>query len=212
MNAVRLLVPQRVTKGYRDGSITQFRWPMVPQPPEGYSLFVGFLTHTTGDKKDIGLCRFENSAGDSFYVRPPVQPGQGFWLPEGWRFEPATYCYEASVSTPVYPDTYYYKADYPESPSMGWRSPVTMPFSAARTFGTAGTVRVGRLNQISNDDILREGFRCESCNICIHVGGSGCLSCLAILKPFREAWDAEHPRLPWAGNPFTWIIERGKEA
>ena len=70
-------------------------------------------------------------------------------------------------------------------------------------------VKVERLNQISNDDILREGIRSESCNICVHAGGSGCNSCFSVLKPFRELWDSINGLMPgksWDDNPYVWAV------
>lgn len=70
-------------------------------------------------------------------------------------------------------------------------------------------VKVERLNQISNTDILREGVRSESCNICVHTGGSGCDHCFSIIKPFRVLWDSINGKTTgktWDDNPFVWVV------
>lgn len=101
-----------------------------------------------------------------------------------------------------------YNWDPGKSPTR-WRSPVTMPREAARLFLRVTDVRVERLNQITNNDILREGFRSESCNICVHDGGSGCEHCFAILNPFRKSWDVRNAKrgYGWDSNPLVWVIE-----
>ncbi len=104
-----------------------------------------------------------------------------------------------------------------------------MPQFAARLFLRVKSVRVERLNQITNEGILREGIRSEACNICVHTGGSGCEHCFALLKPFRDLWDSLNGRrylihewedasgvirrdkvkggYSWDSNPWVWVIE-----
>jgi len=90
------------------------------------------------------------------------------------------------------------------------RPSISMPRWASRIDLEITGVRIERLNQISNEDILREGIRSESCNICVHTGGSGCDHCLSLVKPFRELWDSINGKTPgktWDDNPFVWVVE-----
>jgi hypothetical protein len=89
-----------------------------------------------------------------------------------------------------------------------------MPFSAARTFGIAGTVRLGRVQEATEEDARREGAIPMPTMRTITVSAEGIKrEGLGIYAAgLKHMWDAEHPRLPWAGNPFTWIVERRKEA
>ena len=89
----------------------------------------------------------------------------------------------------------------------GWRPSIHMPREAARLFLRVTDVRVERINQITNNDILREGVRSESCNICVHDGGSGCEHCFAILNPFRKLWDSINTKrgYGWDTNPWVWV-------
>lgn len=109
----------------------------------------------------------------------------------------------------------HYKATDPEwknnsiNPNARWYPSIHMPRWASRINLEITGVKVERLNKISNDDILREGIRSESCNICVHTGGSGCDSCFSILKPFRELWDSINGKTPgksWDDNPYVWAV------
>ena len=88
------------------------------------------------------------------------------------------------------------------------RPSIFMPRWASRINLELTEIRVERLNKISNTDILREGIRSESCNVCVHTGGSGCEHCFSILNPFRELWDSINGSTPgkaWDDNPFVFV-------
>ncbi len=138
--------------------------------------------------------------------KAPYKPGDVLWVRETW----------AEISTQNFRQGGYdqfilYRADkYKEIPSdITWRLSIHMPRESARLFLRVTDVRVERLNQITNNDILREGLRSESCKICVHDGGSGCDHCFAILNPFRKSWNARNAKrgYGWDSNPWTWVIE-----
>lgn len=100
-----------------------------------------------------------------------------------------------------------YEWDPGESPCR-WRPSIFMPRWASRIDLEVTAVRAERVNQISNDDILREGIRSESCNICPHEGGSGCKQCMEIARPFITLWDSINGKKhPWNDNPWVWVYE-----
>ena len=108
---------------------------------------------------------------------------------------------------------YIYRADITENGASkwaaSWKPSIHMFRIASRINLEITGVKIERLNQISNADILREGIRSESCNICVHTGGSGCDSCFSILKPFRELWDSINGKTPgksWDDNPWVWSV------
>lgn len=140
----------------------------------------------------------------SLTERCKFKPGDVLYVRETWaRFECAMgigHIYRADDGAEG--ELWYCRPDR-------WRSPVTMPPESARLFLRVKGVRVERLNQITNNNILREGFRSESCNICVHDGGSGCEHCFAILNPFRKSWDTRNAKrgYGWDSNPYVWVIE-----
>jgi len=132
-------------------------------------------------------------------------------MPETWG--------NYGVDYPNSPTWYYlYRSDYPADATgywfepektiwcdfPRWRSPVTMPFEAARTFGKARTARIGRVQDATPLDAWNEGCRLgASIPWEKHIPELQ-KQCRLLLK---RIWDAEHPRDLWAGNPWTWVIE-----
>lgn len=95
------------------------------------------------------------------------------------------------------------------NPNSRWYPSIHMPRMFSRINLEITDIKVELLNQISNADILREGIRSESCNICPHMGGSGCEQCFSIVKPFRELWDSINGKTPgksWEDDPYVWAV------
>jgi hypothetical protein len=98
----------------------------------------------------------------------------------------------------------YYRADglpefEGEENEIRWSPSTNMPQWAARTFGTAGTVRVGRVQEATEEDMRAEGCSCP-------LAGADARE-LSERYMHATLWDAEHPRFPWAGDPYTWVVE-----
>ena len=123
------------------------------------------------------------------------------------------YCYKASAEAGEIPDG-----------DGRWHPSIHMPKEAARLFLRVTGVRVERLQQISNQDIIREGVNPRWTNGGCHCTAyqSGCLdepcpnrdayewSCH--VTSFSELWDSTIPkkdldRYGWDANPWVWVIE-----
>ncbi len=80
--------------------------------------------------------------------------------------------------------------------SKGWMSPVTMPRWASQITLEITDIRVERLQDITPEDALREGFH-----------GYGIES--STLDAFCEAWQSLNSKrgYPWKSNPWVWVIE-----
>lgn len=115
-------------------------------------------------------------------ANPPYRPGDILYVRETWcqqQSEEYPFVYKASVQTP---DAW-----------MGqWRPSIHMPKDAARIFLRVTNVRVERLQEITDNDIVAEGLEI------------GCY--------FDELWDstikkANRSIYGWAANPWVWVIE-----
>lgn len=214
-----------------DNRKTMFRQVMKPQPtywddgerlydkdnivgPEFYNpIRVGKDGEEYPGKEVYGIY----SDNGEYGCKAPYKPGDVLWVRETWAVGdcaldcPGRLFEDECPFKHVGEKCYKYKQQYVDLDDLDfkWHSPVTMPREAARLFLRVKDVRVERLNQITNNDILREGFRSESCNICVHDGGSGCEHCFAILNPFRKSWDARNAKrgYGWDSNPLVWVIE-----
>lgn len=133
--------------------------------------------------------------------RAPYDPGDILYVRETWNWDP-----DNEVAK-----TYYYKADGDLRPEgykgMGWLPSIHMPKEAARIWLKVTDVRVERLQDITAEQILKEGIGLtqdmiesvkemkEHCDI-----------------PFAATWNhtlkkSDLDRYGWAANPWVWVIE-----
>lgn len=107
-----------------------------------------------------------------------------------------------------------YKADgYGNPCDGGWASPMFMPRWASRILLEITDIRVERLNDISEADCEKEGFRFYPLSrICFkpcstkHPSGHGSNNYKSI---FGEYWDTLNAKkgYPWSSNPWVWVVE-----
>lgn len=185
----------REARGVRDGSITQLRVPIVPQPPE----FVGYFEERADGFKAYMA---PGEPCDYKLTVPPYRPGDQLYFRETW-------CYKWRDDNGgfVDPPSFFYRADgdhvlHPDGDGKSpWCPSITMPRSAARTFPFVLTVRAQRVQDATADECRREGavpitYNCDPTDLADYYKDAQ-----------RENWDAEHPRYPAAGNPWTWLYE-----
>ena len=134
----------------------------------------------------------------------------------------------------------HYRADWPDDncPDMSaddkWRPSIHMPREASRIFLRVTDVRVERLQDITDEQALREGVPEDTdypldsqtyCPVCKGVGLVGtlhpvslgymevdCTHCDTPTKRFANFWNstikpADHALYGWQANPWVWVIE-----
>jgi uncharacterized protein YhfF len=143
-------------------------------------------------------------------IKCPYQPGDILWVRETW----ASYCDECESNqgegykdaTCAYGDCnrYAYKADDDGCPGGKWRPSIHMPKEAARIFLRVKTVRVERLQDITEEQAVKEGAKAYGPNNC-----SGTSARIA----FAEIWDrtTRDNSYEWRKNPWVWVIEFERE-
>jgi len=153
------------------------------------------------EKNSNGDKAFGFDDEDETWICPYGQPGDRLWVRETWK------------GLPAYDDDFEYRADWSAEEEaryakvLPWKPSIHMPRRASRITLEITGIRVELLNTISNTEILREGIRSESCNICVHTGGSGCEHCFSIINPFKKLWESINGPGSWAENPWVWVIE-----
>lgn len=112
---------------------------------------------------------------------PPYKPNDILYVKEGWEYG------RGKSET-----KYYYRADYTGKFPVTWRSALTMPMGAARIFLRVKDIRVERLQDITEQEAVKEGIR-------IGLGSKPYFSCK---DTFAAVWGHN-----WEVNPWVWVID-----
>lgn len=149
-----------------------------------------FRMITIDEPKACLMAWFENKETHEYIkVKCPYGvPGCTIWVRETW-------C-KNNMGT-GWP--YFYKADEENADELKgfWKPSIHMPRSAARLFLTVKSIRVERLQDISEEDAKAEGVIC----------GQGQKRWTA-RSAFMDLWDRINGKKnPWESNPWVWVIE-----
>lgn len=148
---------------------------------------------------------------------PYGQPSDRLWVRETWQHANSPHGpYEPGCSC-------FYRADYwddphgmdgeksPEGKYRTWIPSIHMPRSVSRILLEVVSVRVERLNDISESDCWAEGieevmhlFDGESqAHMAKRLG-----LCLEDAKPlYAQLWESINGRGSWDANPWVWVVE-----
>ena len=168
-----------------DGRKTQTRRVIKPQP------------NSKAEYKgtEIGKHVFETDI-DMWHIKSPYQPGQVLWVRETW-----------SMIDDMPYDNYVYRTDYGTTeddsfpPSMfKWKPSIHMPREAARIFLRVKTVRVERLQYITEEDAIAEGMSKTLVDGVVFISAKG---------NFHVFWDSLNIKrgYGWESNPWVWVYE-----
>ena len=188
MNIHPILFSGAMVRAILDGRKTQTRRIMKPQPiedPQGYL--------TWKDRRNLEAGAFVADAG--WWLDCPYgQPGDRLWVRETWKQQPD--------------GTIEYRAD--RDWLQRWSAPLYMPRAASRITLELTSVRVERLQDISEADAQAEGVDLLPCT---YVGRCNSNSCPrhGRLDRYRLAYAAlwntiNGKTYPWDGNPWVWVL------
>lgn len=132
-------------------------------------------------------------------IKSPYQPGDILYVRETW--------------SPVFvvPRRYLYKVGCKEAENLPvkWRPSIHMPKEATRIWLKVKDVRVERLQEITHEQVVREGTEayCRKCNMYRLCGN---------IEPYRgcfgRLWNStikksDIDRYGWDASPWVWVIE-----
>jgi len=152
----------------------------------------------------------------SYENSPYGQPGDRLWVREnGWERPertPKMMREGADTWAPYYYDAYGWdEQDRADFKQWGFkcRPSIHMPRWASRITLEIVSVRVERLQDISEKDCMAEGI---SLNACV---SAGCLSAWDVSEIGRQSYRLGYANLwqsingpgSWAANPYVWVIE-----
>ena len=143
----------------------------------------------------IGSSRFERMAEFA-----PYKLGDVLWVRETW----AQYISDGKKG-------YLYKADpafdsyEPRDSGWNWRPSIHMPREAARIFLKVTDVRAERLQDITPEDAIAEGFDRRICSV--GYFNDKCMICIYNFC-FAATWELlnEKRGYGWYKNPWVWVI------
>ena len=189
-----ILFNSEMVRAILDGRKTCTRRVIKPQPDEKHTYPLGFVTDST-EKKEVGCFGFAaNEYGGSIqYVKPPYRyaPGDILYVRETWKKAP---------------NGYYYYEDWQRNDIADitkWKPPIHMPKEATRIWLKVTDVRVERLQDITSEQISREGVEVEY----PHVLNGG-----EKRYAFSTLWNStikksDLDRYGWDASPWVWVIE-----
>jgi len=170
-----------------------------------------------------GAYRFNGyGTADFKFLKPRYNVGDLLWVKEGWRCTGGgtlrNIIYRADGDTPIsfcgiddgrepmlhVPEPYWAEWDrlvYETDLGCDWRNPLFMPKWVAWSWLEVVSVRPERLQDITDEDAIREGFKITGCDGRSHGHQWN--------EIFRPVWDSINAKrgYPWASNPWVWRIE-----
>lgn len=198
-----ILFNTEMIRAILDGRKTCTRRLVKPQPDEKHTFPLGFVTDST-EKKEVGCFGFgiDEYGGSIQYAKPPYQPGDILYVRETWhkytkRIGKGEACHLAEF--------YGYKASVANSEDAEepWKPSIHMPKEAARIWLRVTDVRVERLQDITSEQIGREGVEVEYPHV---------LNGEEKRYAFLTLWNSTIKKsnldcYGWDANPWVWVIE-----
>lgn len=188
MSERSILFPDEMVRAILDGRKTQTRVPLRKQPLD--------ILPMNEPNKWIALMSREPNHGLVVDCRYGV-PDDQLWVREAWSIDPNDYMPDTDLEWTR--QHVAYRADDPEAKPThwGWRPSTHMPRWASRLSLTIKSVRVERLQDISEVGAQAEGcvlppqkFSWSECRLW-----------------FRAVWDASYKkRYSWDSNPWVWVV------
>lgn len=193
-----MLMSAPMVRAILDGSKTQTR-RIVKGLALDWLYRDGFTAEFTAAPEN-SLCPY-GQPGDRLWVREsymPDPPDDGTWAGTAWRG-----CKGSRLED--IPDRFrstahcLYRSTWSGSDLVGWRPSIHMPRWASRITLEITSVRVERLQDISDDDLTCEGLQ-EVIDAGVDHDGTP-------RDAWRALWSQINGSESWAANPWVWVIE-----
>lgn len=187
-----ILFNTEMVRAILDGRKTCTRRLVKPQPDEKHTFPLGFVTDST-EKKEVGCFGFgiNEYSGSIQYAKPQYHPSDILYVRETWKKAP---------------NGYYYYEDWQRNDIADitkWKPSIHMPKEAARIWLKVTDVRVERLQDITSEQIGREGVEVEYPHV---LNGEEKRYAFSTLwnSTIKKSDFGQHD---WDANPWVWVIE-----
>ena len=180
----------------------------APVQPQAYSPTV---IDRRGDEQPGPAAYGAGNADGECWIRCPYgQPGTTLWVREAWARDDEDGClmYRADVGREMYADAWE-QGRIEGVPRYRWRPSIHMPRWASRITLEITSVRVERLQDISEADAAAEGVTPKwepgfSGRLMEALGG---FSFRPAASAYAELWESLHGPGAWDANPWVWVVE-----
>jgi hypothetical protein len=197
------------------GTKTQTRHIIKPQPD---------ITEEWIEKNDqwsagLTLSQMVDAAWQSGFVDvrcPYGEPGDRLWVRETWCLDDPEYAPQTPPTPrPMKGNRFaWYAATEPdvegEDNKSPWKPSIHMPRWASRLLLEVVSVRVDRLQEITEKDAIAEGIakHTEPPRLRGWWAGPEGNGYLSAKDAYRALWDSINgKRSPWADSPWVWVVE-----
>lgn len=189
-----ILFSTPMVQAIMDGRKTMTR-RVIKDVPSEYD-FTGRVIATNEDNRRLkGCLSFGFDNAPDIYISPLYEPGDVLWVRETWQTVPSesgdgyAYVYKASDNGQDWQNN---------TEGWTWRPSIFMPKKATRIFLKVKGVWAERVQEISREDVIGEGFRINSPAI-FSKGYKGA---------FQLLWDSLNAKrgYGWDSNPWVWVI------
>ena len=173
---------------------------------------IGFSAFSPEGKFSVRGKHENGDFGESFF-RAPICKGDILWVRETHTVLEPEHCEGMT-------DRFLYKASHhpmneewrKESIDYGypyqWKPSIFMPKEACRIFLKVTNVRVERLQDISEDDIISEGIYIDEAEMPQKTKWTPELvMSRAIKKEWKSLWQSINGKESWKANPWVWVYE-----
>ena len=161
----------------------------INQEPDNW-----FLSGKTEDGSSFGF--WHQGRDEQRTVKSRYKVGQTYYIKEAW-------CEDSG--------DLYYRLDWAASlpvamvaDGLKWHSPLFLPERFARDFILMTDVSIGRLQDITEEDAVREGMRPQPFNSCDLCRARVCSRHQPALGQYHHIWDSINGQGEWDKNP--WVI------
>lgn len=136
---------------------------------------------------------------------PFGQPGDRLWVRETWGQDEAL-CEGVQYRADWYQEAQDHAADHSE---WRWRPSIHMPRWACRIVLEIVSVRVERVQEISETDAISEGPERATLGYRDYAPRCGGHEYAQASDSFRSLWDSVYASrsLGWDSNPWVWVVE-----
>jgi len=184
------------------GRKTQTRRIIKPQPTVNdgeYSFQLKKGVQLTGAVNEIN----NRSLGLAHFGK--YQKGDIIWVRETWQYSDDLehpYLYKQKELEELKPK--FFKR-------MTWRPSIFMPKAACRIFLEVTNVRVGRLNDISENDAIAEGVLKHSdfgsTGYILYTEPEAAYTDIDAVYSFESLWESINGKESWEANPWVWVYD-----